>query len=353
MKEQSGDIVLSVMVITHNQADLFEQCMRSLLRQKISRPWEIVVSDDNSTDDTWDRILAYVRQYPESLSDGKYFTPAVTCSQINSDDYSPLLTSDRCAANKANVYSHARGKYCVNIDADDYLKGDDIYEYQINQLESHPECAVAVQNIVFVDEGRTEERLWFQQNIWAENQILSLDEYCRRQLFISNQAFMMRRDPSLIPIVKYGVLFDDPIISMHHLLKGKIICSQKAQYMHVQYGTSIWNELVGSDRETIRLLTPLIAYMTCFPDSAHLMLQLELRAWISNLKKYLSSSQPMNIDEGTRKYVYRFNNRLLKAIVDKPHAMRAKVALYICLMVSKYKIRNPKVLTLLASYFTR
>ena len=83
------------------------------------------------------------------------------------------------------------------------------------------------------------------------------------------------------------------------------------------------------------------------------MLQLELRAWISNLKKYLSLSKPINIDESTRNYVYRFNNRLLKAIVDKPHAMRAKVALYICLMVSKYKIRNPKVLTLLASYFTR
>ena len=148
---------LSVMVISHNQAHLIRRCLDSILAQKITAPWEIVISDDASTDDTWDVIQEYVKQYSESKKKGEMYVPKIKAYQINSSDYNPTVTSDRCAANKANVYMHAEGKYCVNIDADDYLLGDDIYQYQIDQLDAHPECSVAVQNIWYQNEGETEE----------------------------------------------------------------------------------------------------------------------------------------------------------------------------------------------------
>ena len=57
---------LSVMVISHNQAHLIHRCLDSILAQRIDAPWEIVISDDASTDNTWDMIQEYVQRYSEA-----------------------------------------------------------------------------------------------------------------------------------------------------------------------------------------------------------------------------------------------------------------------------------------------
>src|SRR5687768_9619521 len=44
--------VLSVVVPTYNRAPLLERTLDSLARQSLARPYEVVVVDDGSTDDT-------------------------------------------------------------------------------------------------------------------------------------------------------------------------------------------------------------------------------------------------------------------------------------------------------------
>lgn len=339
------DIILSVMVVSHNQEFLICRCLDSILGQHISVPWEIVISDDASADGTWRVILQYAEKYNlESYvgSDG-YFVPQITYSQINSSEYSPTVTSDRCAANKANVYMHARGKYCVNIDADDYLLGDDIYQYQIDQLEIHPECGVAVQNIVRLKDGDTINlgHLWWPQNHWLENEVFTIEDFCKRRLFISNPAFMMRRDANLNPIERYGVLFDDPIISMHHMANGSIITSQRGQYVYVLYSNSIWNTVVGTDDEIVRKMTPLVVYAKFFPQFFNSIFRMERFVWVSCMKKYLQKQQQMNISPLTRQYVSRLKCAVLNDIISKSHSFRVRMVLWIFLTMGKFEIYNP------------
>ena len=275
---------LSVMVISHNQAHLIRRCLDSILAQKIAAPWEIVISDDASTDDTWEVIQEYVQQYPESKKRRENYVPRVRAYQINSSDYNPTVTSDRCAANKANVYMHAEGEYCVNMDADDYLKSDDIYAYQISQLEAHPECSVAVQNIWYLKDGDAIEQgyPWHYNGAWRENEVISFEEYCKRRLFTSNPAFMMRRDVELNSMEEYGLLFDDPIISTHHILRGKIICSKRTDYVYVQYP----------------------------PQYEGAILDMETQVLIRNLKAYLRQ-KPILCTKETIAYIERLQSRML------------------------------------------
>ena len=329
---------LSVMVISHNQAHLIRRCLESILAQKINAPWEIVISDDASTDGTWDVIGEYVGKYRECRKEREWYRPIIRGYQINSSNYNPTVTSDRCAANKANVYKHAEGEYCVNIDADDYLLGDDIYQYQIDQLEAHPECSVAVQNIWYQNDGELVENghTWHPKNIWKENDVIEFATYCHRRAFISNPAFMMRRDVMLDPMTKYGLFFDDPIISTHHLVRGKIICSQRAQYVYVQYNNSIWHQ-VGSESQDmmVRPMTVLIAYLKFFPSLQKMVLEMEVFGWITSLKKMLQMKEPVTISNLTRAYVDRFQNRSLHRII-RGNRLYMKVLLKIALAISKF-----------------
>jgi len=329
--------LLSVMVISHNQAHLIRRCLDSILAQQIDAPWEIVISDDASTDNTWEVIQEYVNSHQQCKEIGGRYIPIIRAYQINSSDYNPTVTSDRCAANKANVYIHAKGKYCVNIDADDYLRSDDIYAYQITLLEDHPECSVSVQNMWYQKEGESLENghSW-HYNPWQEKEIISFDDYCKRRLFISNPAFMMRRDETLNPIDQYGLLFDDPIISMHHILRGKIICTNRADYIYVQYSNSIWNQ-VGSivDDKLIRDLCVYLVYYKFFPQKSCGFLNLEVFTWIKNLKSISKINKPLLLSSATKSYVIRLQCKGLEKII-KNDRLYIHVLLCVALIISKY-----------------
>lgn len=357
---QQNNIILSVMVISHNQVYLIGRCLESILRQRIRVPWEIVISDDTSTDGTWEWIQELAKLRNEEIGlrmkeirgevlDGE-FIPEITCSQINSSDYNPTVTSDRCAANKANVYSLARGKYCVNIDADDYLLGDDIYQYQIDQLEAHPECSVAVQNIWYQNDGEPVENghPWHCKGVLKENEVITLQDYCQRRMFTSNPAFMMRRDLDLNPMEKYGLLFDDPIISMHHIAQGKIICSTKAQYVYVQYKSSIWNQVGSNCGDLVmRRLVVLLNYLKFFPEYSTEFVLSEVGEWVRALKDYRRMNEcvcsPLTI-----RYVERLDSRFLSSLVHhwEIQTCSSKCVLLMCLFINKYHITNRYVMWL-------
>lgn len=334
-------MILSVMVISHNQAHLIRRCLDSILAQKINAPWEIVISDDASTDGTWDVVAEYVGKYMESKKEGEWYRPIIRGYQINSSDYNPTVTSDRCAANKANVYMHAEGKYCVNIDADDYLLGDDIYQYQIDQLDAHPECSVAVQNIWYQDDGEPVENghSWHPLKIWAENEIFDLATYCHRRAFISNPAFMMRRDKELNPQEKYGLLFDDPVISAHHLVKGKIISTQKAQYVYVQYHNSIWNQ-VGKEEDDVRVrsLSVMITHFHFFPEHKFSFLEMEHYTWITGMRDILKK-RTLSLSDSTKAYINRMHSYSLNKIVHGDR-LYMYVLLQLIRLISKQKNFN-------------
>ena len=77
---------LSVLIITHNQKDLLKRCFSSVMAQEIDVPFEIVISDDRSSDGTDSYVLALKAEYEgkkTNLTQIKY----VRC---NSDECNPL-----------------------------------------------------------------------------------------------------------------------------------------------------------------------------------------------------------------------------------------------------------------------
>lgn len=247
--DNNTEIVLSVLVVSHNQCHLLSRCLDSILSQRIDVPYEVIVSDDRSTDGTWQLIEDYQHRYPTIVR-------GVKC---NSDECNPSGRSERCGWNKANAYRHATGEFFVNIDADDYLRSDDIYQFQLDALRAHPECAMCQQRIWQVRDGAPLQSgyAWPQHPKLKEGAILNATDLIHLGLIGLNPTYMIRRNPlGENPANLFGKLFDDTLITYYHLQFGKVVFIDRADYVWVQYGASISNSDKGFDRQLLYALLP-------------------------------------------------------------------------------------------------
>ena len=239
--------ILSILVITHNQRDLLKRCLDSVLGQKLNVPFEVIVSDDRSDDGTAEFMADLQNQIANEQLRITSLTRLVY-TRCNSNDCDPKNVSERCGWNKLNVYNHARGKYFVNIDADDFLRSDDIYQTQLDILEAHPECSMCMQDVWQVNDGEPIEKgyRWPSFGKLSNKQVLSAKEIITTFRAL-NPCYMIRRHPEVDCVSLYGKYFDDTIITQHHLQFGPCVYVDRADYVWVQYNTSITKTLQGED----------------------------------------------------------------------------------------------------------
>ncbi len=234
---------LSILIISHNQKEQLRRCVESVLAQDLPLEHEIIISDDASTDGTWELIQEYVSKYPNLIQG----------YQVNSDDCNPTNTSERSGHNRANAYRHASGKYFVHIDGDDYLKGNDCYKLQVEQLEAHPECSMCMQNIWCVTDREPIEsgHSWHPMHKYTTGRVVTPKEFFLDKMFLLNQAFVARRNPYINPADIYHKFYVDDIITFHHLQFGPIVCLDRCDYVYVDYPKSITSSLASNEREII------------------------------------------------------------------------------------------------------
>lgn len=241
-------MLLSVIVISHNQRDDLRRCLDSIIAQALPFEYEIIVSDDRSTDGTLELAQQYAENYSECRMLDGVCSPRIFAFACNSDECNPANNSQRSGYNRCNAYPHASGKYIAHVDADDYFRpGADVYRRQVEALEAHPECALAMSRclyVTFTEDGLKTSPWIFGQDL-EEGQVWTSREFARSGLFCLNQAFMQRRNPSEDPVSIFGCRYVDSVITYHHLKFGGVVFVDACDYMYVQTPTSvtgnIWN----------------------------------------------------------------------------------------------------------------
>jgi hypothetical protein len=129
-----GMPLLSILCITYNQAPFVAQALESFLRQKTDFEFEIVVSDDCSTDRTELVLEAY-----RDRAGGRM---RLLRAPVN-------LGVTR---NFRRAMNACRGKYIAICEGDDYWRGTTKLQIQVDYLEAHPEVAITFHDATLVDE---------------------------------------------------------------------------------------------------------------------------------------------------------------------------------------------------------
>lgn len=228
-------MLLSILVVSHNQRDLLERCIESILAQTIPFEYEVIISDDNSSDGTYELAKEYERNFPN-----------IAAYRCDSNDCAPKIILHRSGWNRCNAYKYAKGKYFAHVDADDYFQeGSDIYWKQVELLEKHPECGCCMANLIEVKSGDSIElgKLRHGEGEFQTGQVITSDFFINSVGFIEHSAFVYRRHPEVDLVQLYGKRYDDEIITMHHLQFGNIVCLDDWGYVYVKYPKSITAEM--------------------------------------------------------------------------------------------------------------
>lgn len=126
---------LSVCLITYNHEQFIAQALDSALAQQVSFDYEIVVSDDCSTDRTREILLEYQQRQPDIIR--------IVSPEKN-------LGVNR---NLAQTLQSCRGEYIALLEGDDFWTSSTKLQEQIDFLESHPECVTCFHAVKVFHEG--------------------------------------------------------------------------------------------------------------------------------------------------------------------------------------------------------
>jgi glycosyltransferase involved in cell wall biosynthesis len=131
--------LVSVSMVTYNQAHYISQAIECVLRQKTDFPFELVIGEDCSTDGTREIVFEYQRKYPDVIV---------------------VITSDSnvgATENGMRTTGACRGKYIAMCDGDDYWHHPYKLQKQVDYLERHPKCGMVFSDydIYFNKTGKT------------------------------------------------------------------------------------------------------------------------------------------------------------------------------------------------------
>lgn len=116
--------MISVITCTYNQEKYLAQTIESILMQKCSEPFEILIGDDCSTDSTGKIADEYQKRFPDKVH--------VVRPEKNMG----------AAQNFLRLVNASRGDFLSCLDGDDYWLQDDVLQKQYDIFNSNPKVGM-------------------------------------------------------------------------------------------------------------------------------------------------------------------------------------------------------------------
>lgn len=187
------NILLSVCVRTHNQEQFIREALDSVLRQHTTFPFEIIVSDDASSDGTVAILQEYHQQYSDKMR---------------------LLLQETNVGGPENlkrVIEASKAKYVTCLDGDDFYTDDYKLQKQVDILEAHPEYAACFHNTWYADENGQLKGLFNRPDFHA---LHDSHEFIRERWFVPIHSAVLRREYIEFPDWYNTVMNDDYVIHL-------------------------------------------------------------------------------------------------------------------------------------------
>lgn len=208
---ENHEIMVSVIMLCYNHEKYIDTAIKSILRQKTNFRYEILVSDDHSSDLTGIKLKNYKNNNPEII---KLF-----------------LREKRigCIENLIDLYRNAKGKYIAHIDGDDYWLDCRKLQNQYDFLEANSNYSAVFGKSLLIDE----DGMRIHGSIsWINSKPVYVGSDFDGVILPGQTSTLFQRniykdDPSLLECFKSSEYIGDRISVLLLLKYGKIACAQK------------------------------------------------------------------------------------------------------------------------------
>lgn len=143
------NIRLSVLIFTYNHADFIGETLQGVLNQKVDFSYEIIVSDDFSTDATMEIVSEFQEKHPSIIK---------------------VLKSEKngILKNSLRVIEHIKGEYMAHVDGDDYWTYDQKLQKQIDFLDSNLDYNAVFHDATIVHDSEAEKLLFTNKKTYSQ-----------------------------------------------------------------------------------------------------------------------------------------------------------------------------------------
>ncbi len=222
-------IEISVLITTYNLEKYIEKTLNSVLKQKTTFNYEILIGDDGSTDSTLNIVKKISKDSNINIKIYKNF-------RDNNKQYNPIYRASR---NRLNLLKHAKGNFVTFLDGDDFYLSDNLLQKEYNILLHNKNCVMCGCDIIFYYESK-KGGIRVNGNCLSEG-LIPRRKYWRKY-WIPAECFLYRN------IYKYkkkitmnNNVFDDNLIVFYFMQYGNIYYINEAMVAYRQNRT-VWKK---------------------------------------------------------------------------------------------------------------
>jgi len=168
--------LVSICCITYNHERYIEEALDSFLMQNTDFPFEIVVDDDCSSDNSVELIKKYIKKYPTLMS-----------TRLREKNVGMM-------PNDIGNIQRAKGEYIAFCEGDDYWTDADKLQIQLDLMMENPECFLSFHPADEVMDDKLTGRAYATHE--AENRVFTDIEMIRRigASFCPTASMVIRRE---------------------------------------------------------------------------------------------------------------------------------------------------------------
>lgn len=218
---------VSIVCVTYNQEKYIAQTLDSFVMQKTDFPFEVIVSDDCSTDKTAEIVREYANKYPNIVK------PIFQVKNLG-----PGKHSNR-------VFSIAKSLYLVFCEGDDYFTHPLKLQKQVDFLDKNPDYSICFHpGRVFFEDGSAPDKIFPSADLRFNKTTLTLDDLICQHNFMQTNSVMYRwrfaNEEISADIFPDNILPRDWFLHMLHAEKGKIGFIDETMAAYRRHNEGIW-----------------------------------------------------------------------------------------------------------------
>jgi len=210
---------VSVVTVCYNQEKYIEEALQGFVNQQTDFPFEVIVSDDKSTDSTPEIIKKYAKEYPEIIK--------------------PILRKTNVGAvkNFVEAMRATTGTYVALCEGDDFWSDPTKLQRQVDFLDKHPDYTVCFHPVRVFFEGNVQEEFIFPTG--ADRPKLFTTKTLLQRNFIQTNSAMYRRPKSYDDLPE-AILPLDWYLHLYHAKNGKIGFIDRVMGAYRRHPGGLW-----------------------------------------------------------------------------------------------------------------
>lgn len=240
--------LVSVIVVTYNHHDYISQCLESILMQQTNFPFELILGEDESSDDTRKICIKYAQKYPDKIH--LFLRSREDCISINGNP-TGIYNFKECLKT-------TRGKYIAICEGDDYWIDPLKLQKQVDFLEMNSDYNICFHNAI-VKYANTEKPDVLFSNLAGnkldyDKSMYTIDDLISEEPLIPTASILFRnRAPIILPKWFDSVMNSDMVLFVLVCGKGKIRYFEECWSVYRKHIGGVSNLIVGNFKHLMRI----------------------------------------------------------------------------------------------------